>query len=301
MTTAQGLFEDIKALFDELSNKGVTISADKTKDMELKAIRFLSMAQREIYDMGNYFGEFTHIQTSYENQLDDNFDIKTFTGTNYTTDGVQAQAYYFEVDDDATVTIQEQIGDNWVTLEVLTCTSSNAFTPYRGTVTTSRNIRLVFSGSTFYHYRNIALWDIPFKTVPDYGEWIQVELPDDFMNISDIVKITEGEGYLRNGDYKLEGQRNLYVSKDFEGIIRMTYHAIPPAITSLDDTIVVDDIHSNMMVYYAAAKIAPAERPEVVNFFEEKYQESRSQLNKPVQNGFTKIKNLYSQGSIGGI
>lgn len=299
--TAQNLFKEIKALFDELSNKGVLISEEKTKDMELKAIEFLSMAQREIYDMGNYFKVFTHIQTPFENQLDENFDIKTFTGTDFTTEGVNAKAYYFEIDDDSTVTIQELIGETWTPLEVLTCTSSDGFTPYRGSITTSRKVRLVFSGTTFYRYRNIAMWDILFKVIPDYGEWIQVELPDDFMNIADIVEITEEDGYLRKGDYKLEGQRNMFVTNNFEGIIRMTYHPVPPKITSLDDEIVVDDIHSDMMVYYAASKIAPSEQPSLTNYFEEKYQLLRVQLRKPVQNGFTKIKDVYNIGKLGGI
>jgi len=300
--TANDVWEDIKGLFDRLSKKGVLTDEQTTKDLELRAIKFISKGQREMYYQGNYFEKFSYISKPHENELADNFDIKEFKGEDYATEEANGQAYHFKVDNDATVKLQELIGDTWTDLQTISATSVNGWTTYKGTFTTSRKVRLLFTGTYYYRYTNMAIWDIPFNTddVPDYDAWVKVDMPDDFMNLNNIVE-ESGQQYVNQGDRKFEGQKELYVSYDFDGEIRITYKPVPPVVTSLDDTLVLDDVHSEVLAYYAAAKLAPFEQPELTSYFEDLFKEGMIRHNKPVQRGFSKNEDVYGIARLGGI
>lgn len=293
--TANDIWEQIKALFDELSKNGVAISETKNKDMELKAIKFISMGQRELYSMGNYYKKFSYIGKYVPNEIADNFEIQEFKGTDIETELVTAKAYHFSVDDDATVYIKDG-SDNII--DTITATSTNGLTSYKGTISSLVPVKLVFSGTTYYRYSNVALWNIPFKTVPDYDAWIKVDLPSDLMSFNDIIE-EHGANYVRNGSYKLEGFRDLYVSYDFDGEYRITYKPVPSEITSLDDEIEIDDIHALLLAYYAGTYIAPSEQPELTPLFNEKYERLRIQLMQP-KGTFRKIKDAYGINRLGG-
>ena len=289
--TANDVWQDILAIFDELTKNGVARPFEKTQDMQAKALRFMSMCQREHYDLDSNHGTFSAIITRHTNLLGDEFDYKEHFKEDIETQEFEADTYYFEVDGTATVTIVENTGTEYSDYLVINATSENGFARYKGVIETDNPVKIVFGGSNYYRYKNVALWGIPFEAskIPNYGPFIEVELPTDFMEIADIIE-ENGMTYVRPGEYRIEASRYLYVPYQFEGEIRFRYHRTPTQITSLDDTLSVDDIHSSILAWYAAAAIAPSEQPDLVVYCEGKYQEAVLKTDKPTQQGFNQIQ-----------
>lgn len=278
-TTVQKLLYDVRALLDEYSDDGVVISADEVADINAKGILFVDMAQKELFRTGNLYKTYKIINKPYANGLGahTNFDLVDYLGVPqyYPLNGIQAQAYYFEVSSDFTVNIQEFEAGVWSTLATITAVITEN-TAYKGKIspTTAGNlIRLEFTGAYAYRHKNRALWNIPFKTVPDYRPWIKFEMPADFRMLDQIVQEYPERQYAKDPNSKWEGFRDLYINYYFDGEMRIVYKPVPTTITTLAQTLELDDITVNAITYYVAAKLAPFENKSLVNFFEGRYNE----------------------------
>lgn len=296
MTTVADIIIRIRSLLDEYTKKGVVISDDKVADILSKALVFINMGQRELYDTGNFFKEFKYSSYPVENLLGTKFDTKEFNGTDEyfpNTDGISGvTSYYFEVDDNATVEFEENQGGSWVAIETVTATSEQGFTAYKGLLTATGNVRMKITGSTYYRYKNLAMFDKLFSSVakvPDYRPWVKLEMPTDFMNISRIVK-ESGNDYIIFGDYQWRNQKDLFVTYDFEGEIIVSYKPIPADLTADTDVLEIDDITADALAYYATAKIAPSEQPDLTNFMHEEYLRLKQMSYKRIPSGFEEIQ-----------
>ena len=299
--TVNDVWTIIKGLFDELSKNGVEIGEQANKDLELKAIRFIDMAQKERIDLSKYIKKFVFTRKAIENQLGNTFDVKSFEGEDYFTNEVLAKTYSFKVSAPCTVVIQEFNGVSWddVTTLALTPTESG-YTTYNGVTGTTNLTRLKFTGTTYYLFKDIALWNVLFNEIPDYGYKIKVELPDDVLRFKD-VDFVQDSAFGRIGQYNLEGEDALYVSNDFSGELIVNYYAIPPTITSLTDELEVEWDDINYIAFYAATYIAPNEQPSLTVLFESKYLRLESKLDRPVQPGHVKIRDSLQIARLGGI
>jgi hypothetical protein len=278
-TTVQKILYDVRALLDEYSEDGVVISPDSVADINAKGILFVDMAQKELFRTGNMFKTYKLVNKPWENKLGrfSNFDVQIFEGTDqyYPESGVEAKAYYFEVDSDFTVVIEEFEAGAWQTLQTITAVITEN-TSYKGNITPSTAgnlIRLRFTGNYAYHHKNRALFNVSFKTVPDYRPWVKYSMPSDFRMVDVVVQEYPERQYSRDASYKWEGFKDMYVNYFFDGEIRVIYKPVPVTITALTDTLEVDDTTANAISYYVAAKLAPFENKELVNFFEQKYNE----------------------------
>lgn len=278
-TTVQKLMYDVRALLDEYSDDGNITSAADVADINAKGVRFVDMAQKELFRTGNLYRTKKIVNKPYDNALGRNtgFDIVQYVGTPqyYPLSGVKAQSYYFEADSDFTVNIQEFEAGAWSNLITITAVITEN-TEYKGKITPTSSgnlIRMEFTGSYAYHHKNRALFDIPFKTVPDYKPWIKFEMPDDFRMVDVIIQEYPDRQYSRDPNYKWEGFKTFFLNYYFEGEIRIIYKPVPIEITLLTQTLEVDDITCNAISYYVAAKLAPFENKNLVNFFEGKYNE----------------------------
>jgi len=299
--TANDVWNKIKALFDELSKNGVEIGEQANKDLELKAIQFIEMAQQEMIDMSKYIKTYTFSRKAFENQLGNTFDVKAFEGEDYFTDGVLAKTYSFKVNGPCTVVIQEYNGASWDDVTSLSITPTEAkYETFNGVTGTTNLTRLKFTGTTYYLFKDIALWNILFSEIPDYGRWIEITLPDDLLRFKD-VNIVDGSDYGRAGQYNLEGEDKIFISHNFEGDLRINYYAIPPTVTALTDELEVEWDDVNYLAFYAATYLAPNEQPSLTVLFESKYLRLESKLDKPVQPGFVKIRDTLQIGRLGGI
>ena len=155
---AQEYIYDARALIDDF-NTGGTINSATDPDMQeltLNALRYLNMGVGEIYEDSRNFKEVSIVNKRIPNLLGDlnQFNIIDFIGEDqpYPEHGngvVGAKSYFFTLDCDATVLIQEYNG-TWNTLETLNLTPTEE-TDYKGTITptdSSYPIQIVFSGTT---------------------------------------------------------------------------------------------------------------------------------------------------------
>lgn len=304
--TVSNIILKARALLDEYSDEGVLIPESEVIDLQTKSIPLVDMAQKELYKIGKLYKTFEFANKPAPNLLGmfSNFDIVEFIGTTqyYPSENgvVGAKAYYFEVDGPGTVTIQEKQSGTWTTLTTITPTATT-MTAYKGSISpvdTSNPIRLVFSGTTFYRHVNRALYSYPFASdrIPTYRPWFKVSMPSDFRTVDQIVNEYPTRQYQRDTNYKWEGYKDLFVNYYYEGLIRIVYKPVPVTITSVTDTLEIDDITAQAIVYYVAARLAPFENKELVSFFESKYEELKRENTNDMPTSEVDIEDFYGGG-----
>lgn len=291
--TGEYIFTLAMALINEMKKDG-TLDAAKTAEYRGLAPSLLSIGQSELLEIGQ-------VQKSYEfsnypvvNKLGDKFDVVQYDGNDKTYTADSAKAYCFEVDGEATITIEDSTGTILSTINVPDTVTS--FTRYKGLINSTYTITIRFSGSYAYNFRNFALIDIPYKTandIPDYAAWIKKDVPSDFQGIDKIIE-EESESYIVSGNYKFENNKELYVSHDFQGNVRINYYALPTAITSLSQTLQIDDAAAiTALSYYLASHLMITDNPDLAGFCNDKYMENSSKLSKKAPLGEHQIRDVY--------
>lgn len=284
MSTVQSVLDDAKSLIDEYVVDGVPISSDTDymKSLEANGIRYINMGLREIYKESKYFKSFEISNKRIPNLLGDlsQFDKVDFTGEDksYPENGngvVGAKAYYFEVDSDATVYIEEYNGATWDTLDTIDVVT-DVPSRQKGLITATNSaypIRMRFSGTTFYRHENRCLFSYPFKAsaIPDYRPWIPVTLPDDFGEIDEIICESPVRQYNQDGNYKKEGFDTLYINYFFEGTLRVIYSLQVTEVTQVTDAITVPNpIALEFLNNFVAARSALKFNPAVAEYYDSK-------------------------------
>ena len=308
----QNLFYKVRALLDEYSDDGTIIPDADVADMQAKTILLADMAQKELAKIGKLYSTFEHTNKPAPNLLGDysNYDIVDFIGTTqYYPDetGIAgATAYYIESDADNgganKMEIEENQGGVWTVLNTVTFPASiTSLTAYKGLITpvaSTNPVRIKFSGTTHYRHVNRCLFSYPFSAakIPVYRPWVKVAMPSSFQSKDQIIEEIDSS-YSNSSSYKWEGWKDLYVSYEFEGNIRIVYKPVPTTLTAITDTLQIDDITAQAVVYYVAAKLAPFENQALVNFCEQKYNEIKGENTRPQQATFTDIVDCYSTGS----
>jgi hypothetical protein len=284
--TIQQLFDKARALLNIYTEDGVQVPQADYQDMESKAVPLADMAQKELYKIGKLYAIYEFDNKPAENLLGygSNFDAVDFIGTAQyypnETGVAGAKAYYFEVNrSTAVVTIEENQGGTWTTIETPTITSGlTSYTGFKGTLTplsSTNPIRLKFSGTTHYRHINRCLYSTPFAVsdVPDYRPYFKKSMPSNYRNLDTVIEEYPVRQYSNSSSYKKEGFKDFYIDYFFEGNMRIIYKPIPTAITAITDTLEIDDITAQAVVYYIAARLAVYKDQSLVQFFESKYME----------------------------
>lgn len=304
MPTVQEVLYDVRTLLDEYNEDGVVLSGDEVTTLETNGLRVLNMATQEIFRNSNYYKEKIISHDRIKNMLGDltQFNKEQFTGEDsyYPVSGlVGAKAYFFTVDSDATVYVQEYNGTAWNNLETLNIVTDEEV-DYKGQITptdTSYPIRLVFSGTTFYRHSNRCLYEYNFKTIPDYRPWVRYTMPDDFGELDKIVKEYPVRQYSIDANFKWEGHNVLAVNVFCNETLTVIYKPIPPVLTALtDDMPVINPTALEFIKYATAAKLAVNENPDVVSFFEQKANELKFETLKKQPASEEKITDVYFGG-----
>lgn len=307
MATLQDILYDVRALLDEYNEDGVVTSEADVATLETNSIRYINMALQEIYAENKVFKEYEIMNDRIPNLLSgfSEFEIEQFTGDDqfYPVSGVEgAKAYFFTLDNDATVLIQEYSG-TWDTLETLNLTPTTR-TDYKGKITpTDANypIRLVFSGTTFYRHQNRCLYGINFKEVPDYKPWVRYDMPDDFAELDQVIAEYPVRQYQQQANYKWEGFLTLVVNYFYDGSLKVIYKPRPVELVNKTDVVDVPNPTAlEFIKYAAAAKAAVNENPDVVNFFEGKANELKFEAFKEQPASEEKIQDHYFGGGYNG-
>lgn len=316
--TGTEVFNMSISIIDEISDTG-TISDAQVKEYKNRAPYLLDMWQKEMAKSGDLFKTFEKSMFRKKNLLGDTIQ---FTAIEHETTDQQYEAnsaaycFYFGVDGPATVYIEELIGGSWQNVSG-TCiysggtetaftgvinadTDTSSFRYYKGLLSpTSPNnrMRIRFSGNYYYRHTHRALCPYKYPTidkVPDFLPWIKITMPDDFKSRSQMINEYPMWQYDESNNHRWEGKNELYVLFSYEGVIRIKYVPVPTKITSLTQTIEVDDITAMSGAYYLAEHFAMADQnTELAQRCKEKFRELKidSMVKQPLAPG--EIKDVY--------
>lgn len=167
---------------------------------------------------------------------------------------IGAKAYYFEVDNTATI----EISVDDVVIETISNTIKGKFTAYKGIASNpdGKTVKIVFKGLYPYSYRNIALYNVAFETEADVWEYVSEKrynlktLATDFYKLKDIIYQSgfNEVRYEKTANFHFEGDSTLVLGGFNKGSWLVTYYAYPQQITkttsdtlelSLDPEVVV--------------------------------------------------------------
>jgi hypothetical protein len=124
-------------------------------------------------------------------------------------------------------------------------------------------------------------------------------MPSDFKSKTQIINEFPSWQYSDNNTHKWEGANELYVLFSYEGLIRIKYIPVPKEITSLDQTLEIDDITAISGAYYLAEHFALADQnSELASMCRSKFKELKreSLLNNPLTP--SEIKDVYGVSNI---
>ena len=317
MYTAQKINNMAIALIDEISDTG-TIDANKTKEYSARAPYLLDMWQKEMAKSGDFFKTF---ELSCFRKINLLGDLDSFTAvehkdTDLTYEADGANCFYFGVDSAADVYIEQLSNGSWVSVSgtyideqnkvptaftglISANTSTASFNYYKGIITATGKVRIRFSGNYYYRQNCRALCPYKFisaSKVPDFKAWYKIDLPADFKSRTQVVNEYTMWQYEQDTQAKWEG-KEFYIQFGYEGIIRIKYIPIPVEITSLTQTLEVDDITAMSGAYYLAEHFALADQnDEIARVCRSKFKELKvdSFMKTPLSN--TEIVDVYGIG-----
>lgn len=296
--TGQQVFNKAMTIMDEVTSTGVP-DPSTTSVYAVKAPNIIDMLQNELLDISELYNTYEISRKPVQPILGRN-DYKEHTTIDLNEEcSGSVQSYYFEVNGACTVYIEDYTG-TWNTLETVTVTNINSYTAYKGIVTPTvgaTRSRLRFSGSYYYNYTNYALFSQVFESeskIPDYRPYVKYTMPSDFYSIDQLVKEIYPKQYIKSVDYFWEGQKDLYISYDFDGNIRILYRPIPTTITLLSQSLQIDDVLTmNAMPYGLASILLLGEDTNKSNYFGQKYDEAKISARKPKQSQINQVEDIY--------
>lgn len=304
MDIAESKLKSLDLITESVTN-GAYTATEKNNDYLLMHNRLADLAQRKIATVKKIHDTFYITQNPIENQLGtyEGFDIVQ----HYNTDLIDTQstgslAYHFEVDNDATVYIEEEINDVWVTLETIAhVQSGTAFTAYKGTISSSdvdNDIRIRFSGSYPYKIRNRALFAYTFASdadVPDYVPYVEYSMPSDFYDKCKVIIKTDTRVYENYVAYKWKGRNTILVNYYQPGEIEVQYYKYP---VKIDDNTLdtyeyeVDEEAQDLIPMYVAAKVVAEEKPTLSDILYNEFRLGLAELENPNVTGTETIENI---------
>ena len=280
--TANDVFLLTLALSGDLDENS---QPDDVTDLEVRTPGILTALQAEHIKTGDIFSTFEIANMPATNMLGftSGHDYVEFIGEDITKEASgSVKAYYFEVSDDAVVYIEDFTG-SWNILAMVTCTpTSGGYTAYKGKVTPTAgatSTRIRFSGTNRYVFTNYAMFNAPFATneeVPVYRPWVEKQMPTDFKSIDQIVEEYPNGQYSESSNFKWEGRNKLFINYYYEGNIRIVYRPVPSVISSMTDTLQVDDVTARSVLPWGLATELYKDDETKFAYFQSRYREMKA-------------------------
>lgn len=300
MVTVQEVFELTMALADELTSTGA-IDVTNTADYKARTPRIVNMLQTELLKQGDMFKthEISNKPVTSMLGMTSGFDYLEFVGQEIIKEANgSVKAYYFEVDGDCTVFIEDYT-TQWNTLAIIQPTGITDFEAYKGVVIPTNNAtksRIRFTGQYRYLITNYAMFNVPIAPtkVPDYRPWIKKEMPADFKSIDQLITEYPQRQYTKDTNYKWEGRKDLYINYYYEGSLRIVYRPVPTPIASVNDVLEVDDVTARTLLPYALGmELFKEENEEIYAHFYKRFNDLKilSMVKQPAVE--EKIINVY--------
>lgn len=207
---------------------------------------------------------------------------------------IGAKAYYFEVDNTATI----EITVGGVLTKTINNTVKGKFTAYKGIVSNpnEKPVTVTFKGLYPYNYRNIALYDVNFESDADVWEYVSEKryelktLVTDFYKLKDIIYQSgfNEVRYEKTSNYHLEADSTLVLGGMNKGSWKVSYFAYPQQITkatsdtdelSLDPEVVV------LLPLYMASQLYKDDDVSLAVGWRNEFEVARESLKPNADNG----------------
>lgn len=304
-------------LIDSYSKSGTILDQNgtKQKDYTYKIPLFLDQAQKLVATIKKIVKAKPISHNMPCNILQSplyQHDIVQHLTSDQTYQATGATAYFFEVDDVATVYIEEQINGVWTVLSTLSNTLINAgqFTPFKGLImanSPTNAIRIRFSGASGYNHRNRALFNFPFSDVsriPNYERYVLYTMPDDFYQLNKVIlkgNIANSQPYENTCDFFWEKKNIIAIGYYNVAEYSIEYFAYPSDITTATDNdyeFEIDTDAQEALPYYAAAQLMLKEDNNVGDRLLAMYNNILANLDTKISNGPVGVQNsLFSSNA----
>ena len=245
------------------------ISDSSVQDAVLRFPAFVNICQNEIATTAKYIHKKKIIsQNPIPNMLTNpltTFDVQAHLGLDLIDMvAMGAKSYNFEVDNLATIYIEEQVNGIWIILRTLTNTVKGQYTIFHGFVGASsatNNIRVRFSGLYPYNIRNKALFAYVWNDIidmPVYQKYAEYTLPTDFFQLNKVVNKGDSMLYQNTIDWEFQGRNVIAVNYFLIGEIDIFYYAYPMEVsTTPDDNFIfdLDEEACQCLAFYVASQV----------------------------------------------
>lgn len=292
---------------NEYSTDGAIISEQENLDYLLKHNQFANKVQFELAKLIKIPAVYKITQNPIPNQLGllFGFDVKQYRPDegDYILTAVGTKSYYFEVDNIATVYIEENINGVWTVKETISNTTKGQFTAYKNLISlvnTTNEVRIRFSGSYVYNIRNTAMFKYTFPTasdIPIYKPYTYYDMPSDFMELDEIVQEGNERVYRETLEFYWENRKRLRLNYYDVGSFDVHYWRYPTKITdSTPDTYEYEVIEeaAQLIPIKVAALVVPEEKSTI---FQRLLQLYEVELSRIVNTEVTKpqqVQSIYS-------
>lgn len=262
-------------LLDEYATDGTVNTTDdvlvKIQDFTNDAMVDLASSTAKIH------GEYFIAQNPVRNELAyDTSKIQThLPDVDFTVELTGAKSYFFEATGPATVVIEEYVGGAWVALptpiSISIASSVTSFAEYKGLITAAdvaNKIRIRFTGSYVYKYRNYILYPYTWPSANDVQQhrpFFEYALPSDFLQLDNIMIKKETRQYISYVNYILRSDKKIALNRyDAPAEFMLHYWRYPTLFTytgveATDDAMVygIDTVNSTYRVSDDAALVIP--------------------------------------------
>lgn len=153
-------------------------------------------------------------------------------------------AYYFEVDNEATIEVY--VGDEIVEVIENDVENLGSYTKYKNFLENNDNktVKLVFKGDHPYHIRNVCIYDLNYNYgnendsdyIPDYTNELIIDLKTAVNDFYKVFKFYVNKyEMINNTDYKMIDHYTMLLRSSVDGEYIIKYQCYPETITDETD------------------------------------------------------------------
>jgi hypothetical protein len=220
--------------------------------------------------------------------------IYSHTDTDVAYSAVGAKAYYFEVDNTATIEIKL----DGVVIETIENTTKGKFTAYKKKISNpdGKAVEINFTGSYPYNYRNIALYGVTFETDNDVWDYVSEKrydmrtLTTDFYQLKEII-LQAGFNVMRyekTSNFHQEGDSTIVLGGLESGSWKVIYYAYPQQITkdTPDSTVLSLDPEVAVLIPgYNASQLYKDDDASLAVLWRNEFETARAELKPNKESG----------------
>ena len=187
---------------------------------------------------------------------------------------------------DRTIALLDEISPDTGNVDISSTAGFEARAPYLVDILQQEVAR-------FGRYRKTTDITVTANTDDPTSAYVAVSLPDDVNYVEKVIVLVPPDNYYRKS-FMIE-EDAVYVTTMFEGVLRVTYIPELPAITSLDDVLVVDSICQVAMAWGLAKMfVAPEGNDVLTAFFTNEFEKQKMLLTQRKPASWERVSHTYN-------